>query len=121
MKSISLIIPAYNEEKNIKPVYLEIKKVITPLTYKYNFEILFVNDGSRDNTISEIEKLILTDTMVKYIDFSRNFGKELATQLELIVVQQTLVLCWMQICNIPSNSFLNLLRNGKRAMMWLLE
>ena len=79
MKSILIIIPAYNEEKNIKPCYLEIKKVITPLTYKYNFEILFVNDGSRDNTISEIEKLAQADIMVKYIDFSRNFGKELAT------------------------------------------
>jgi len=78
MKSILIIIPAYNEEKNIKPCYLEIKKVITPLTYKYNFEILFVNDGSRDNTISEIEKLAQADIMVKYIDFSRNFGKELA-------------------------------------------
>jgi len=79
MKSICIIIPAYNEEKNIAPIYAEIKKVIAPLTNAYAFEILFINDGSRDKTIEEIEKLAQTDPMVKYIDFSRNFGKELAT------------------------------------------
>lgn len=79
MKSISIIIPAYNEEKNILPVHAALNKVLTPLMGKYAFEILFVNDGSRDNTLAEIEKLAQKDVMVKYIDFSRNFGKELAT------------------------------------------
>ena len=79
MKSISIIIPAYNEEKNILPAYSELKKVFAALEDRYSFEILFVNDGSKDNTISEIEKLAETDKIVKFIDFSRNFGKELAT------------------------------------------
>jgi dolichol-phosphate mannosyltransferase len=79
MKSILIIIPAYNEEKNIVPVYAEAKKAIETLSAKYEFKILFVNDGSRDNTILEIEKLAAADLTVKYIDFSRNFGKELAT------------------------------------------
>lgn len=79
MKSICIIIPAYNEEKNIKPAYDGLKKVLAPLMEKYAFEILFINDGSRDNTLKEIEALAQSDPMVKYIDFSRNFGKELAT------------------------------------------
>lgn len=79
MKSILIIIPAYNEEKNILPVYTALKKVFAPLENKYSFEMLFVNDGSKDNTIGEIEKLANTDKIVKYIDFSRNFGKEVAT------------------------------------------
>lgn len=79
MKSIAIIIPAYNEEKNIVPVYDALKKVFAPLADSYRFEIVFVNDGSTDNTSGEIEKLSQRDPIVKYIDFSRNFGKELAT------------------------------------------
>ena len=79
MKLISIIIPAYNEEKNIRPVYQALKKVFRSLHDRYRFEIMFVNDGSRDRTINEIEKLSREDADVKYIDFSRNFGKEIAT------------------------------------------
>lgn len=79
MKSICIIIPAYNEEKNIAPLYAELKKVFASLENSYVFEILFVNDGSLDNTLGEIEKLAQADQTVKFIDFSRNFGKEIAT------------------------------------------
>lgn len=79
MKSISIIIPAFNEEKNILPIFVELKKVFAQLENKYFFEILFVNDGSSDDTIGEIEKLAESDSIVKFIDFSRNFGKEIAT------------------------------------------
>ena len=79
MKSISIIIPAYNEERNIFPLYTALKKVFLPMENSYEFSILFINDGSQDNTIFEIEKLSKSDVMIKYIDFSRNFGKELAT------------------------------------------
>ncbi|HEX8974668.1 MAG TPA: glycosyltransferase family 2 protein [Patescibacteria group bacterium] len=79
MKKISIIIPAYNEEKNIGPIFAKLGSVLRPLESKYAFEILFVNDGSRDNTIGEIEKLANAYGNVKYIDFSRNFGKEIAT------------------------------------------
>lgn len=83
MKSISIIIPAYNEEKNIPLVYQELQKVFQFCEKKYVFSILFVNDGSSDGTIREIEKLAVSDQNVKYIDFSRNFGKELATTAAL--------------------------------------
>lgn len=79
MKSISIIVPAYNEEKNIAPLFVELEKVFALCKDKYAFEVLFVNDGSQDNTLVEIEKLANKDARVKYLDFSRNFGKEIAT------------------------------------------
>ncbi|HPN54305.1 MAG TPA: glycosyltransferase family 2 protein [Candidatus Moranbacteria bacterium] len=78
MKLISIVIPAHNEEKNIPLLYEELRKVLNMLQ-NYAFEIIFVNDGSRDKSIEEIRKLSEADQDVKYIDFSRNFGKEIAT------------------------------------------
>lgn len=83
MKSISIIIPAYNEEKNIPLIYGELQKVFKTLQNEYIFDVIFVNDGSADKTIEEIEKLTNADPQVKYIDFSRNFGKEVATTAAL--------------------------------------
>lgn len=80
MKRISIIIPAFNEEKNIAPIYQNLReKVLQPFEKTYAFEIIFVNDGSFDGTMGEIEKLAREHAEVKFIDFSRNFGKELAT------------------------------------------
>ena len=79
MKLISIVVPAYNEEKNIPLVSDAIKKVFQPLASRYDFEIVFINDGSHDNTFGEMEKLAQADPRVKYINFSRNFGKEIAT------------------------------------------
>lgn len=79
MKLISIIVPAYNEEKNIRPIYEKLGEVFNLLKDKYSFEILFINDGSRDNTLGEIKRLAQESPQVKYIDFSRNFGKEVAT------------------------------------------
>lgn len=79
MKSITIIVPVYNEEKNIFPLYVELKKVFAKLENRYVFEVLFVNDGSKDGTMAEIEKLSAQDESVRFLDFSRNFGKELAT------------------------------------------
>ena len=76
MKKISIIIPCYNEEQSIPFFYKEITKITQKL--KYNFEFIFVNDGSKDNTIGIIKKYSKKDKRVKYINFSRNFGKEAA-------------------------------------------
>ena len=73
---ISLVIPAYKEEKNIPLIYAEIQKILKPL--KYDFEIIFVNDGSPDTTWLEIQKLSEQDKSVKWINLSRNFGKEIS-------------------------------------------
>ena len=76
-KLISLVIPAYKEEKNIPLIYEEIQKTLTSIK-KYDFEIIFVNDGSPDTTWFEIEKLCLLDERVKWVNLSRNFWKEIS-------------------------------------------
>ncbi|EKD58565.1 MAG: hypothetical protein ACD_56C00097G0010 [uncultured bacterium] len=78
MKTISIIVPAFNEGKNIPLLYAELLKVFE-VCKDYSFEILFVNDGSWDETRAEMEKISQKDQRVSYIDFSRNFGKEIAT------------------------------------------
>ena len=76
MKKISIIVPCYNEEQAIPFFYEEITKISK--TMKINFEYIFVNDGSKDNTIKVVKEYAKKDKKVKYIHFSRNFGKEAA-------------------------------------------
>lgn len=78
MKKISIISPVYNEESNIPIFYDQVKMVILSLLGKYDFEIIFVDDGSTDKTLEIIKALAGSDLCVKYIEFSRNFGKEMA-------------------------------------------
>lgn len=76
MKKLTIIIPSYNEEKNVRPFYLEtVKYLVDP---DYTYELLYVNDGSRDATLAEIKAVAAEDPRVRYISFSRNFGKEAA-------------------------------------------
>jgi len=76
MKSITIIIPSYNEELNVKPFYDEVRKHLD--IPGYLFRLLYINDGSKDNTLAEIKKLREKDKTVDYLSFSRNFGKEAA-------------------------------------------
>lgn len=73
---ISIIAPAYNESGNLFPFYDRMKEVLDKIDPSW--EIVFVNDGSRDNTINELVELRNKDNRVKIVDFSRNFGKEIA-------------------------------------------
>ena len=79
MKKISIVIPAYNEEGNLMPVYQRIKSVFEKMQ-GYGFEIIFVNDGSRDNTQLRLEEMALDFPEIKYIEFSRNFGHQPAVK-----------------------------------------
>jgi len=74
---ISIVVSVYNEEDIILPFYIELNNVIKDLK-KYNFEIIFVNDGSYDNTKNILKKLSEQDRKVKVLNFSRNFGHEAA-------------------------------------------
>ena len=76
MKKISIIIPCYNEQDAIPYFYEEINKISK--TMKNNFEFIFINDGSKDKTIEVLKKYTKKDKRIKYINFSRNFGKEAA-------------------------------------------
>ena len=77
MKKISVIIPAYNEEESLPLLYERMEKLIDSME-NYEFEILFVNDGSKDKTIEIIKQMRQDDNRICYVDFSRNFGKEIA-------------------------------------------
>ena len=77
MKTISIIIPAYNEEESLPYLMERLTKLIDEIK-NYEFEILFVNDGSKDKTIDLIKEYREKDNRVSYVDFARNFGKELA-------------------------------------------
>lgn len=77
MELISLIIPCYNEQESLPLLYPELVKVATQMSAQ-TFEFLFVNDGSKDHTLQILKDLAAKDDRVKYISFSRNFGKESA-------------------------------------------
>lgn len=76
MKKLSLIIPCYNEQEVLPIFYKKTTKVLKELDIAC--ELLFVNDGSTDRTLSVLKELAETDERVKYLSFSRNFGKEAA-------------------------------------------
>lgn len=73
---LSLVVPCYNEEQNIRNFYEAAK---TAFAGRFeNYEMIFVNDGSKDNTWKELKNLYAEDSKVKILNFSRNFGKEAA-------------------------------------------
>ena len=78
MEKISIVVPCYNEEKNINNFYEEMIKTLEKVKENYSYEIIFVNDGSNDQTEIEVKKVRKTDKNVILISFSRNFGKEAA-------------------------------------------
>ena len=78
MEKISVIVPCFNEEKALPLFYEELQKNIKSFGNNVSFEILFVNDGSKDHTLSVIKDLAKKDSNIKFISFSRNFGKESA-------------------------------------------
>ena len=79
-KVISVIVPCFNEQESIPAFYKEICNIALEMEQRYSvgFELLFVDDGSYDDTLSIIKKLSISDNRIKYISFSRNFGKESA-------------------------------------------
>lgn len=78
MDKLSIIIPVFNEEKNVEVFYQTFLSVIQNLQNLQNYEIIFINDGSQDSTLNIIKSLIINNSNIKYISFSRKFGKEAA-------------------------------------------
>lgn len=78
---ISLIVPVYNESMTLPEFYPRAKKVLEQISPAH--ELIFINDGSKDDTIDEIKKLAEIDSKVKYINLSRNFGHQIAVSAGL--------------------------------------
>ena len=78
---ISLIVPCYNEEEAMPLFYKEASRVAAEMKTSHgaDFEFIFVDDGSRDGTLHVARELHAQDDRVRYVSFSRNFGKELAS------------------------------------------
>ncbi len=74
---ITLVVPCYNEEATLQPFYDEITRVAGIMS-DVTLNVLFVDDGSADNTLNEMKRLAALDSHIQYISFSRNFGKEAA-------------------------------------------
>ena len=75
MKKVSILIPCFNEEQSLPLLYPELKKLMDGKTM-YDWEVLFINDGSKDNTLNIIKALRSADCRISYVNLSRNFGKE---------------------------------------------
>lgn len=77
MKKLSIIIPAYNEEESLPYLYDRLNKLMDDIN-NYEFEILFINDGSKDKTLEMIKEYRKNDERYCYVNLARNFGKEIA-------------------------------------------
>ena len=78
-KKVSVVVPLLDEEESIRPLYQEIRKALRSVSSDY--EILFVDDGSRDSSLSIIKELARTDNKIHYISFRSNYGKSAALQV----------------------------------------
>ena len=87
MELLSIIVPCYNEEKTVEMFFDELQKTLVGI----NYEVLFINDGSQDSTLEKLRGLSDSYSNVKYISFSRNFGKESAIYAGLTMATGDLV------------------------------
>lgn len=78
MKTISICVPAYNESENIREFHKQLESLFETNLTSYNMEIVFVNDGSKDNTLEIMNDVAATDDKIQVIDLSKNYGKEIA-------------------------------------------
>ncbi|MFA3783682.1 glycosyltransferase family 2 protein [Melioribacteraceae bacterium 4301-Me] len=78
-KKVSIVIPLFDEEESIFPLYQEIKKVLKNISSDY--EVIFVDDGSNDKSLEHIKSLSKTDNHIRYISFRKNYGKSAALQI----------------------------------------
>ena len=87
MSLLSIVVPCYNEEESVENFFDEIQKTLVG----FDYEVIFINDGSGDSTLEKIRNLADSNPNVKYISFSRNFGKESAIYAGLVNAKGDLV------------------------------
>lgn len=115
MKKISVLVPCYNEEASLPLLYTELVKVMNSCQ-SYDWEVLFINDGSRDNTLSVIKDLRQRDMRVSYVDLSRNFGKENAMLAGFDYVTGDCMVIMDADLQHPPHVILKIWRSGKKDM-----
>ena len=76
-KLVTILVPAYNEQDVLNMLYDRLKNIMDNLT-NYDFEVLLVNDGSKDDTLKIMKNLRAVDSRICYLNLSRNYGKETA-------------------------------------------
>lgn len=76
--TLAIIVPCCEEENCIEDFYTEVTKHLSSANFLSSYEIVFIDDGSKDNTLNIIKNLQMNDKRIKYISLSRNFGKESA-------------------------------------------
>lgn len=92
MKKISAVIPMYYEQEVANKCYERLKKVFDEISKKYDYEIIFINDGSKDNTLKILREIAMSDENVKVLSFSRNFGHQAAVSAGLKYAQGDAIL-----------------------------
>jgi dolichol-phosphate mannosyltransferase len=118
-KLISIVSPAYNEEKNITPIVNEVTRVMKSLSFKYDYEYILVNDGSCDNTWNEILKEAKKNKKVRGISLSRNFGQQLAITAGLDIAKGSAVIYFDSDLQQPPSIFpemIKLWENGVKVV-----
>ena len=120
MKKVTILIPAYNEEESLPYLYERIEGIINELK-NYEFEILFVNDGSKDKTLDLIKEYRKKDSRISYVDFSRNFGKEIAMLAGFDYAKGDCVIIMDADLQDPPELIPTLLKYWKKVMMMYMH
>ncbi len=118
-EKISIVIPVYNEEANIMPLYERLDSVMKKL--KVDYEILFVDDGSKDTTVRKIEELNRKNKRVRLIAFPRNYGKAAALQAGFDYASGNIIVTMDgDLQDLPEEipNFINALKNSDMVVGW---
>lgn len=91
-KLVSVVVPVYNEESTINKLYQRLVKISEDLKNQYNFEFVFVDDGSRDRTLGIIETLALSNPKLKVVELRRNYGQTAAIQAGLDIADGDIII-----------------------------
>ena len=109
-KKLSIVVPCYNEEKVLQVFYNRIMNVVKVFEHSYNYELVFIDDGSKDKTFEELKKLRTQNNNIKIISFSRNFGKEAGIYAGLSNSIGDLVVVIDADCQHPPETILEMLK-----------
>ena len=109
-KKLSIVVPCYNEEKVLQVFYNRIMNIVKEFEHSYNYELVFIDDGSKDKTFEELKKLRTQNNNIKIISFSRNFGKEAGIYAGLSNSIGDLVVVIDADCQHPPETILEMLK-----------